>query len=109
LRRGEIWTVSGGPGYAGKPRPAIIVQSDKFDATRSVVICPLTSVELNAEPARFAVTPSHTNGLQIRSYAMVDKLTAIPKTRIGRRIGRLDAASVMLLNQHVIVFLGLTE
>jgi mRNA interferase MazF len=109
LKRGEIWTLSGGPGYAGKPRPAIIVQSDKFDATRSIIVCPLTSIELDAEPVRFAIAPSRTNGLHVRSYAMVDKLTAIPKSRIGRRIGQLDPAGVSSLNQHVIVFLGVTD
>jgi mRNA interferase MazF len=109
LKRGEIWTVSGGADYAGKPRPAIVVQSDKFDATPSITVCPLTATETDAEPARFAIAPSQANGLQVRSYPMVDKISSIPKTKMGRRIGQLDANDIGLLNQHVILFLGLAE
>ena len=109
LKRGEIWTISGSADYAGKPRPAIVVQSDKFDATLSIVVCPLTGTETDAEPVRFAIAPSQTNGLHARSYPMVDKISSIPKTKMGRRIGQLDAADKALLNQHVILFLGLAE
>lgn len=109
MKRGDIWTVAGGADYVGKPRPAIVVQSDRFDATLSIVVCPLTSTEVDAEPARFAIAPSQTNGLQVRSYPMVDKISSIPKSKAGRRIGRLDAAEIMRLNQHVILFLGLGE
>ena len=109
LKRGEIWTVAGGADYTGKPRPAIVVQSDKFDATRSVIVCPLTGTAMDAEPARFAIAPSQMNGLQARSYAMVDKISSIPKTKVGRRIGQLHADDVALLNQHVILFFGLAE
>jgi mRNA interferase MazF len=109
LKRGEIWTISGGADYTGKPRPAIIIQSDKFDATDSIVVCPLTTTEVDAKPARFAIAPSQINGLQIRSYPMVDKISSIPKTKMGRQIGRLEASDVLLLNQHVILVLGLAE
>lgn len=109
LKRGEIWTVAGGAAYTGKPRPAIVVQSDQFDATLSIIVCPLTATETIAEPARFAIAPSQTNALQVRSYAMVDKLSSIPKTKMGRRIGQLEANDVGLLDQHVILFLGLAE
>jgi mRNA interferase MazF len=109
LKRGEIWTIAGGADYVGKPRPAIIVQSDQFDATLSIVVCPLTGTDADAEPARFAIAPSQRNGLRARSYVMVDKISSIPKTKVGHRIGQLDANDVVLLNQHVILFLGLAE
>ena len=109
MKRGEIWTVAGGADYAGKPRPAIIVQSDKFDATRSIVICPLTRTEVDAGPARFAIAPSSANRLQVRSYAMVDKIAAVPKAKLGRRIGALDAREISLLDLSLILFLGLAE
>jgi mRNA interferase MazF len=109
VKRGEIWTISGGPDYAGKPRPAIIIQSDKFDATLSITICPLTSTFVDAAPTRFAIAPSRTNGLQSTSHAMVDKISTVPKTKVGRRIGRLEPRQVLQLNQRVAVFLGLAE
>jgi mRNA interferase MazF len=109
LNRGEIWTVAGGPDYAGKPRPAIIVQTDTFDATSSVTICPLTGTPVDNVYARFAVAPSPTNGLQASSHAMVDKISTLPKYKLGRRIGRLDAEHVSLLNRSLALFLGLAE
>jgi mRNA interferase MazF len=109
VKRGEIWTIAGGPDYAGKPRPAIILQSDKFDATRSIAICPLTGTPVDADPARFTVAPSPANGLQVISYAMVDKVSTIPKSKMRRRVGKLDSADVSLFNQRVALFLGLAE
>jgi mRNA interferase MazF len=109
LKRGEIWTVAGGADYAGKPRPAIILQSDKFDATPSVTICPLTRTLIDAAPARFAIAPTEANGLQVTSQAMVDKILTLPKSKVGRRVGKLSADDVLRLNQHVVLFLGLAE
>ncbi len=109
MKRGEIWTIAGGADYAGKPRPAIIVQSNKFDATNSIVVCPLTHTDVDAEPARFAVAPSEANGLHVRSYVMVDKIASLPKAKVRRRIGQLDPRDVTLLDQHIVIFLGLTE
>lgn len=109
MKRGEIWTIAGGPDYAGKPRPAVVVQSDKFDATKSIVICPLTRTVVDAEPARFALDPSDTNGLLDRSYVMVDKIASLPKTKVRQRIGQLEARDVTRLDQHIAIFLGIAE
>jgi mRNA interferase MazF len=109
LRRGEIWSVAGGADYTGKPRPAIIVQSDKFDATLSIAICPLTGAFVEAAPARFTIVPSEGNGLKTISQAMVDKVSTIPKSKVGRRIGALDSHDVALLNQTMALFLGLAD
>lgn len=107
MKRGEIWTIVGGPDYAGKPRPAVIVQCDEFDATPSITICPLSSTPVENVYARFAVNPSESNGLEVRSYVMVDKVSTIPRSKIGLFVGRLDAKDIALLNQRVILFLGL--
>ncbi len=106
MKRGEVWTVSGA-GYAGKPRPGVIVQDDRFDATASVTVCVFTTDETEAPLFRLPVTPSDRNGLRSVSRLMVDKLTTVSKDRIGERIGRLDDADVVPLNRAIVVFLGL--
>jgi len=106
MRRGEVWTVSG-PGYAGKPRPAVIVQDDRFDATASVTLCVFTTDDTEAPLFRISVTPSESNGLRSLSRLMVDKLTTVAKERIGERIGRLEDADMVRMNRAILVFLGL--
>jgi mRNA interferase MazF len=107
MRRGEIWTVSGGKNYAGKPRPVVIVQDDSFDATDSITICAFTTDETDAPLFRLPVEPSERNGLRSPCRLMVDKVTTVPKSKIGSQVGRLDDEDVLRLNQAVIVFLGL--
>ena len=107
MRRGEIWTISGGKDYAGKPRPVVIVQDDSFDATDSITICAFTTDPTEAPLFRLAVEPNARNGLRSPSRLMVDKITTVPKSKVGERIGRLDDEDVVRLNQAVMVFLGL--
>ena len=107
MRRGEIWTVAGSKDYAGKPRPAVLIQDDRFDATESITVCPLTTNLTDAPLLRLAVEPSARNGLRVVSRAMVDKITTVPKSRIGRQIGRLSDEDITRLNRAVVVFLGL--
>ena len=107
MKRGEIWTFAGGSGYAGKPRPAVIVQDDAFDATASVAVCPFTTNPMEAPLFRLAVEPNVRNGLRASCRLMVDKLTAVPRERLGECIGRLDDADLLRLNQSVLVFLGI--
>lgn len=109
MRRGEIWSVSGGSTYNGKPRPAVIVQEDSFDATASITVCAFTSDPIDAPLFRLLVEPTETNGLRIASRLMVDKITTVPKDRLGEKVGRLDDADVLRLNQAVLVFLGLAS
>lgn len=109
MRRGEIWTISGGPDYAAKPRPAIIVQSDRFDATLSVTVCPLTTVAVEAVHARFPIQPTMSNGLLLTAYAMVDKISTVPRAKLGRSIGRIGKSQLTQLNQRMALFLGLGE
>ena len=107
MRRGDIWTVSGGKDYAGKPRPVVIVQDDAFDATDSITICAFTTDPTEAPLFRLAVAPNARNGLRAASRLMVDKITTVGKAKLGERIGRLDDEDVVRLNQAAMVFLGL--
>lgn len=107
MKRGEIWTVAGGPDYAGKPRPAVILQDDRFDRTSSVTICAFTSDQTDAPLFRILIEPSERNGLRTESRLMADKITTVPKARIGKSIGRLDDEDVIRLNRAIVVFLGL--
>jgi mRNA interferase MazF len=107
MKRGEIWTVAGGKDYAGKPRPVVVVQDDSFDATASITVCALTTDLTDAPLFRLPIEPNERNGLRSPSRLMVDKITTVPKSKVGDRVGRLDDEDVVRLNQAVMVFLGL--
>ncbi len=107
MKRGEVWTVSGGKDYADKPRRVVIVQDDTFDATASITICAFTTDPTDAPLFRLVVEPNERNGLRSPSRLMVDKITTVPRSKVGERIGRLDDEDLVRLNQAVMVFLGL--
>ncbi len=107
MKRGEIWTVAGGKDYAGKPRPAVVIQDDSFDATDSITICAVTTDETDAPLFRLPVQPNERNGLRAACRLMVDKITTVPKAKVGARVGRLDDEDILRLNQAVLVFLGI--
>jgi len=107
VRRGEVWTAAGGQAYAGKPRPVVVLQDDRFDSTDSITICPLTTDSTSALLFRVPIEPSADNGLRQPSYAMADKIASIPKTRMRTLVGRLADDDVGRLNRAVLVFLGL--
>lgn len=106
MKRGEVWTVSGS-GYAGKPRPAVIIQDDHFDATESLTICAFTTDTTQAPLFRLAVEPDGHNGLRSTSRLMVDKITTLSRSRLGEPIGHLPAPDMARLNRAIAVFLGL--
>jgi mRNA interferase MazF len=107
LKRGEIWTLAGGKDYAGKPRPAVILQDDRFDMTDSVTVCAFTTDPTDAPLFRLSIEPSEGNGLRAVCRLMVDKITTVPKTKLGTRVGRLADEDVVRLNRAVLVFLGI--
>jgi mRNA interferase MazF len=107
MRRGDIWTVAGGKDYAGKARPVAIIQDDSFDATDSVTICAFTTDGTEAPLFRLLVEPNERNGLRAACRLMADKITTVPKSKVGPRVGRLDDEDILRLNQAVLVFLGL--
>jgi len=107
VRRGEVWTVSAGKDYAGKARPVVIVQDDSFDATGSITICAFTTDPTEAPLFRLVVEPNERNGLRSVCRLMVDKITTVPKMKVGKRVGRLDDEDMVRLNQAMAVFLGM--
>ena len=107
MTRGQIWTVAGGGDYTGKPRPAVIVQDDAFDATESVTICAFTSDETDAPLFRLPIEPSDRNGLNRASRLMVDKITTVSKARLGAQLGVLGDEDLVRLNRAILVLLGL--
>ena len=107
MKRGDIWTVAGGAAYAGKPRPAVIIQDDRFDANNSAVVCPVTSDPTDAPAFRIPVEPDDDNGLRSSCRLMVDKISAVPRTRLRRRVGVLGTGEMAQLNRAIVVFFGL--
>lgn len=80
---------------------------DSFDGTESITICAFTTDNTDAPLLRLAVEPNERNGLRIPCHLMVDKVTTVPKSKIGAHIGRLDDEDILRLNRAVLVFLGL--
>jgi mRNA interferase MazF len=107
VRRGEVWTAAAGSGYAGKPRPVVIVQDDRFDATDSVTVCAFTTDPTEAPLFRLLVEVSEQNGLHELSSLMIDKLATARRAKLVERIGRLADEDMVRLHRAVLVFLGL--
>ncbi len=109
MTRGEIYTAAARGAYSGKPRPVLIVQDDRFDATASVTVCPFTTSTVDAPLIRIRVEPTHTNGLDRPSSVMVDKITTMPRSGLGERLGRVLDDELVQLNRSLMVFLGLAS
>lgn len=109
MRRGDVYVAVVRGAYTGKPRPVVIVQDDRFDATASVTVCPLTTDPIQAPLTRIVVEPTAPTGIEQRSSIMVDKITTMPKGNIRDRLGRITDADVIRLDRALVVFLGLAE
>lgn len=107
MKRAEIWTAAGGGGYAGKPRPVVIIQDDRFDATNSVTVCSFTTDRTEAPLIRLAVEPNPVNGLRERSNLMIDKITTVSRETLGEKIGDMGDQDMTRLGRAVMVFFGL--
>jgi mRNA interferase MazF len=107
VKRGDIWTVAGGKDYAGKPRPVVVLQDDRFSETESVTVCPFTTNATEAPLIRLPVEPDEDNGLRSACHLMVDKITSLSKSKLGNHLGSLDDETMLRLNRAVFVFLGL--
>ena len=108
MKRGEVWTVSGGKDYVGKPRPVLIIQDDSFEATASVTICAFTSDDTDAPLFRIPIEANEQNGLKADSRLMIDKITTVPKSKMGLLVGKINSEDLVRINQSIIVFLGLS-
>ena len=107
MNRGEIWTASAGSGYIGKPRPVVIVQDDRFDATAAVTVCAFTTDPTDAPLIRLLIEADELIGIRESSRLMVDKITTIPRSKLGERIGQLSDDDMIRLSLALVVFLGL--
>jgi mRNA interferase MazF len=109
MKRGDLVTVAAAGDY-GKPRPAVIVQTDAFPETHaSVVVCQMTSELSDAPDFRVTIDPSEANGLRAQSQIMADKPVTIRRARVGRIIGRLSAEDVRRLNIAIAFVMGLAD
>jgi mRNA interferase MazF len=106
VRRGDLVTVVL-PGSYGKPRPALVIQSDLFDEHPSVTVLPVTSTLRDTPIFRITIHPNPQNGLRVPSQIMVDKAQTIPKEKIGETFGRLVDEERLAVDRALVVFLGL--
>ena len=108
MNRGEIWSVAGGV-YASKPRPAVILQDDRFDGTDSVTVLPLTSTEVSASLLRVEGAVDKVSGLASPSWVMIDKITTVRRSNVTNQVGRLTSSQLVEIERLMMVFLGLAD
>jgi mRNA interferase MazF len=109
MSRGDVVTVAATGDY-GKPRPAVIVQTDALPAAHaSVVVCQMTSERSDTVDFRVTIDPTAKNGLRVRSQVMADKPVTIRRERIGRRVGHLDDKDIGRLNIALAFVMGLAD
>ncbi len=107
LRRGDLVTVAAKGHCSGKPRPALVLQSNLFSALGNVTICLVSTEILDAPLLRLTVEPSSSNGLQHISQIMIDKIVTVPLDAIGSRIGSLEHELMVRVDRSLAVFLGI--
>lgn len=105
MKRGDLVTIAISGDY-GKPRPAIVIQSDLFDAHPSVTILPVTSELRDAPLFRIRLEPTGDDGLRRTSEVMIDKIQTVARAKVGRAIGHLDDEAMLAVNRALAVFLG---
>ena len=109
MRRGDVVAVAAAGDY-GKPRPAVIVQTDAFpDDHPSIIVCQMTSSLIDASDFRITLEPTAENGLQTRSQIMVDKPVTVRRSLIGQSIGRLTTVDMGRLNTALAFVMGLAD
>jgi len=109
MKRGDIVTVAVS-GDFGKPRPAVIVQSDAlWQEAVSFIVCQMTTDLFEFSHVRITIDPTIENGLRLRSQIMVDRPTTVRRHRLGRKIGALSAADIRRLNRALSFALGLLD
>jgi mRNA interferase MazF len=108
VKRGDLVIVSAA-GDHGKPRPAVVIQSDSIMATESVLVALLTSALADVTIYRLTIEPSEANGLRTPSQVMVDKIVAIPREKCGKTIGRIEDAGLIALDRLLAVTIGIAD
>ncbi len=105
MKRGDFVTIAM-QGDFGKPRPALIIQSDLFDALSSATVLPVTSTLVDAPLFRITVEPNTTNGLRKTSQIMVDKTLTVKREKIGQTFGHADDETMLAVTRSLAVFMG---
>ena len=106
--RGDIVTIADRSGeFAGKPRPAIVLQSDAFTRSPTVAVLPITSAAVDAPLLRVPLAAGEATGLTAPSWAQVELISTVRRRRLGATIGRADDATMLTVNRALTVFLGL--
>ena len=108
MKRGDIVIVSAAGDY-GKPRPAVVIQSDRLRSMDSVLVSLMTSTLADAPLFRLSIEPSPMTGLKLPSQIMVDKILAIPREKCGEPIGRIDESALIALNYMLSVTIGIAD
>jgi mRNA interferase MazF len=108
MKRGDIVTIADRAGeFSGKPRPAIVIQSDAFPGSAGVVVVPLTTDSANAPMIHVALDPRPGTALRIRSYVMVEKIGVVRRSRVGAVIGRIEPRELAMVEAALSALLGL--
>ncbi|MDE0059227.1 MAG: type II toxin-antitoxin system PemK/MazF family toxin [Defluviicoccus sp.] len=107
MKRGELWIAAGGGDYTSKPRPVVVLQDDRFGGSNWVTVCTLTSDGMEAPLLRIPVLPTPENGLHAACSVMVDRITALRRGRLTRRIGALSLLDMRRIERSLLVFLGI--
>jgi mRNA interferase MazF len=108
VKRGDIVIVSA-PGDYGKPRPAVVIQSDKLQSMDSILVSLITSMLVEAPLFRLSLEPSEKNGLKQKSQIMVDKIVAMPRAKCVSVIGNLERQELITLNHMLAVVIGIAD
>jgi mRNA interferase MazF len=106
VKRGDLVTIAM-PGDLGKPRPALIIQSDQFDQTGTVTVLLISGTLVDAPLIRTIIEPTPTNGLRMRSQVMVDKAMSVKRDKIGALLGHLDAEGMLAVTRALAVFFAI--
>ena len=109
MKRGDLVTASAGSGYAGKPRPVLIVQDDALAALDSIVVCPLTSTPQSESLLRPLIRATVASGPESDSLAMADKVVAVPRHKLGQVIGQVDPATLRKVMRGLGTVIGLGQ
>lgn len=107
MRRGDLVTVAI-TGDFGKPRPALIIQSDQFSGTGTLTVLLLSGTPVDAPLIRLTIQPTPGNGLRKESQIMVDKAMSVKRDKLGEPFGHLDDETMISVNRSLALFLGFT-
>lgn len=106
MKRGELYVAAAGSGYVGKPRPVLIVQDDALTGLESVIVCPLSTTSPVLEPLRIEIRATGATGLDQTCAIMLDKVSAISRSKIGPYVGVADASVMRLVTRGLATVLG---